>query len=324
MKCSAAILAAIMVVIVAGASARSLNGHLVTYPPPLGSVVTPTAPSSPPPSAPPSSDMGHGMVYYYEADLTGMGQVPSLATQTFGTAKVQFNTTHAHITIEVMSGVEIWAGHLHLCAADCNGPVQLTVFSFIDPVNEGLQFLSSCTQFSTSVMVNLAEFPELGQQIISGDIYVNVHSQANPSGEIRGQLAAGPENVFSYEAELTGMGQVPALTSNTFGSASVQWNTTHANITIEVMFGMDIWAGHIHNCASDCNGPVELTVFSFVDPVNEGLQFLSSCTSFSTTVTVDLAEFPEIIQQITSGNAYVNVHSKANPGGEIRGQLMHS
>ena len=32
---------------------------------------------------------------------------------------------------------------------------------------------------------------------------------------------------------------------------------------------------------------------------------------------------PDQIQQLMADKWYVNVHTKANPGGEIRGQVMH-
>ena len=35
------------------------------------------------------------------------------------------------------------------------------------------------------------------------------------------------------------------------------------------------------------------------------------------TVTVE----PSVVEAIRSGNAYVNVHTKADPRGELRGQL---
>jgi hypothetical protein len=32
--------------------------------------------------------------------------------------------------------------------------------------------------------------------------------------------------------------------------------------------------------------------------------------------------FATLVAKIRSGNAYINVHTPANPGGEIRGQLV--
>ncbi|KAG1666632.1 hypothetical protein FOA52_005841 [Chlamydomonas sp. UWO 241] len=68
--------------------------------------------------------------------------------------------------------------------------------------------------------------------------------------------------------------------------------------------------GHIHNGTKGQAGPVVVMLFSFTDPVNGGLQqYISG--SFSTSVMLDLNAFPGLIEMVTSGSAYVNVHSKA-------------
>ncbi|KAG1666634.1 hypothetical protein FOA52_005843 [Chlamydomonas sp. UWO 241] len=124
-----------------------------------------------------------------------------------------------------------------------------------------------------------------------------------------------------YTAYLKGKNQLltPVMTK-TWGSTAFEWNATNALVTIQVVQGVDIWGAHIHNGTSTSNGPVVLTLFSFADPVNGGLQFVSG--SFSTTVMIDLMAYPGLIEMITSESAYVNVHSMMNMGGEIRAQLM--
>ncbi|KAG1666637.1 hypothetical protein FOA52_005846 [Chlamydomonas sp. UWO 241] len=126
-----------------------------------------------------------------------------------------------------------------------------------------------------------------------------------------------------YTAYLKGKNQVPApIMTKTWGSAAFEWNATTALVTVQVAQGVDIWAGHIHDGAAGTAGPVVVTLFSFTDPVNGGLQYISG--SFSTTLMLDLNAFPGLIEMITSGDAYVNVHSKINAGGEIRDQLTSS
>ncbi|KAG1661454.1 hypothetical protein FOA52_006817 [Chlamydomonas sp. UWO 241] len=123
-----------------------------------------------------------------------------------------------------------------------------------------------------------------------------------------------------YTAYLKGKNQPDKVMTKTWGAAAFEWNATTALVTVQVAQGVDIWAGHIHDGAAGQAGPVVVTLFSFTDPVNGGLQYISG--SFSTTVMLDLNAFPGLIEMVTSGNAYVNVHSKVNPGGEIRDQLM--
>jgi hypothetical protein len=87
---------------------------------------------------------------------------------------------------------------------------------------------------------------------------------------------------------------------------------------------------HIHCGAEGVNGPVVAFLFG---PVLGGLDAngvlaQGALTNANTIPRPDsaqcpggVANFDELIAKIRSGEAYVNVHTLANPGGEIRGQI---
>ncbi|KAG1673636.1 hypothetical protein FOA52_013300 [Chlamydomonas sp. UWO 241] len=132
---------------------------------------------------------------------------------------------------------------------------------------------------------------------------------------------AAHEYPNKYTAYLKGKNVLPTkVMTKTWGSAAFEWNATTALITVQVAQGEDIYAGHIHNGTVTEAGPRVLAIFSLTDPVSGGLQYISG--SFSTTTMLDLNAFPGLIEMITSGRAYVDVHSKITGlTGHIRDQL---
>jgi hypothetical protein len=95
-----------------------------------------------------------------------------------------------------------------------------------------------------------------------------------------------------------------------------------------------ITQAHIHLGGSDENGPVVATLLRFtenVDGSGEGAPFTPEDDDYEAegTLTADDViardgfdgSLDALIQAMRAGNAYVNVHTVANPSGEIRGQI---
>jgi hypothetical protein len=81
-------------------------------------------------------------------------------------------------------------------------------------------------------------------------------------------------------------------------------------------------AGHIHASPRGVNGPV---VVDFPIPTGRtgdfALTFRVGQGQVRRTPAVGVLDIEDVIQTITGGGGYVNIHSTTNPGGEIRGQL---
>jgi hypothetical protein len=112
-----------------------------------------------------------------------------------------------------------------------------------------------------------------------------------------------------FSATLTAAAEVPPSTSTGSGAATVSLDTATHEITFDVTFSgfaSEVTAAHIH-------GPSEVGKNAgVVVPLGNNLTSPIHGTAKLT---------PEQEQQLTAGLYYVNVHTKNNPGGAIRGQL---
>ncbi len=113
-------------------------------------------------------------------------------------------------------------------------------------------------------------------------------------------------------ATLTGDAEVPAVTTDAVGLVRITIDRPKHLLCYElVTTGIDAAAGHIHRAARGSNGPVVVDLGAFGEPFGSSS---SGCT------TVDNRRLLRNLVK-TPGRFYVNLHTSANPGGEIRGQL---
>jgi CHRD domain len=139
--------------------------------------------------------------------------------------------------------------------------------------------------------------------------------------------AASAQNV-NLTATLSGAEETPAPGINTgaFGFAEVGVDLTNQEVTVALnVFNLPTGstAGHIHAGGKGTPGPVILD-FSF--PAGRTgdfeLNFRLGRAAFRARPDIGIATFEDALQAIAAGNGYVNVHTTANGGGEIRGQLI--
>ena len=136
----------------------------------------------------------------FEARLTGAQEVPPVNTETVGKVEIRFNAdeTKAEFELEVRKGVRVTQAHIHCAPKGVNGPVVVFLAGFH---NRGGDVDGSWVENTTVTDANvmpppsasacphvIANLRDLVQAIRMGDTYVNVHTVANPGGEVRGQL----------------------------------------------------------------------------------------------------------------------------------------
>jgi hypothetical protein len=167
------------------------------------------------------------------------------------------------------------------------------------------------------------------------NLYVNVHSEENPSGEIRGDFAAAvpPPTTSSVVAvSLSGDAQVPPVEESTVSgmatfvyseaTKSIGWVMDIANP--EGLFVYGAPGAHIHCGGPGTNGGV---VVPLVGPdmadnsTDIGAVGLITVKNFVPGLCYD--NIPDLWLAMTQGSVlYVNVHSEENPSGEIRGDII--
>ncbi|CAN5836726.1 CHRD domain-containing protein [soil metagenome] len=127
-----------------------------------------------------------------------------------------------------------------------------------------------------------------------------------------GTAIAGDE--LEFEADLSGANEVPAVATAATGEAEFEIAGDTLTYELEAEDIAGVVGAHIHSGAPGENGPiiVDLGVPGNCEVDDEELK----CEA-----TLIPAGLDTVVETMLSGNAYVNVHTAENPGGEIRGQL---
>ena len=232
------------------------------------------------------------------APLTGDNEVPRVDTVANGRAAVTVDTASGAIVVQArVNGLDdASAAHVHDGFAGENGPVLVGLTQ--DGADPGRWF---------------AEDGDLGtagiEAFLAGGLYVNVHSPAHPAGEIRGQVV--PDGIELLIAELSGEQEVPAVDTGASGTAFLTHDTAAGRVTINVstrnLPGAD--AAHLHGAYGGLNGPVEV---GLMQDGSDPSRWFIEAQALSAAQAEALA----------AGATYINVHTAANPGGEIRGQVI--
>jgi hypothetical protein len=115
----------------------------------------------------------------FKVALTGAQQAPPVQTAATGTADLSYDPATRMLTWSVayngLSGPATMA-HIHgPAAAGKNGP----------PV---IWLSEKGAAVANPITGNATLTPEQAQQMMAGEWYINVHTQANQGGEIRGQV----------------------------------------------------------------------------------------------------------------------------------------
>lgn len=124
------------------------------------------------------------------ASLSGQEEVPPVDTQATGMAEFTpvmptNETVDFNVNATDIEGVT--AGHIHQGATGENGEVVVTLFSFDTPQN----MVSENGTITADMLAGPMEGMTVADLITAmkdGNTYVNIHTEQNPNGEIRGQI----------------------------------------------------------------------------------------------------------------------------------------
>ena len=127
-----------------------------------------------------------------------------------------------------------------------------------------------------------------------------------------------------FTATLSGTQEVPAVMTPAGGEAvfTLSPDGMTLSFTLTVSNINDVFASHIHLAAPGVVGPVVAPLFigSKIGPFS-GLLAQGTITAADLRGPLLGMPLSALVAEIETGNTYVNVHTTANPGGEIRGQI---
>ena len=129
----------------------------------------------------------------------------------------------------------------------------------------------------------------------------------------------------SFHAKLTGDAEVPSIKTKAKGEVKFKLKEDSKELVYElhVKHIENPTAAHIHRGVKGKSGPPLANLFT--GPKKEGKYSgeLAEGTITAKDLTGDLMgkSLDDLVRLIKSGEIYINVHTDANPDGEIRGQL---
>jgi CHRD domain len=145
--------------------------------------------------------------------------------------------------------------------------------------------------------------PDQAADLRRGLCFGDMHSAAFPDGELRGQLIELGETL--YTTILSGAAVVPPVTTAGAGGIGLILDAARTSIRYDgLVAGMVPTVAEIH-----------------LGPVGSSGGAVYSLSLSGLTISGDQAVTAADLVDLDAGNWYVDVHSSAQPAGEIRGQL---
>ena len=125
----------------------------------------------------------------FMTQLSSLEEVPPTDSQATGSAEfTPMGTDSVMYNVNATNIEGVTAGHIHSGQQGENGPIVVTLFNYDSPMNQVSE--------SGSITADKLEGPMAGKQLSdlatamsNGSTYVNIHTEQNPNGEIRGQIS---------------------------------------------------------------------------------------------------------------------------------------
>ncbi|KAA1247189.1 CHRD domain-containing protein [Aquimarina sp. RZ0] len=251
----------------------------------------------------------------FTAVLSGTQENPIALTTAYGTISATLTGTmlvvsgsFTGLTSDFDANVAGGA-HIHKAIAGRNGGVELLLNTTVDPNLRGGTYEAANNTF----MLTNEQLVALNTR----ELYINIHSEAFPGGELRGQIL--PNSDQYLQANLLGSNEVPSISTEASGNLvfELAGNVLTVSGSFDELTGdvaVDLAGGaHIHDAVAGRNSGVIFVLDLTLDPDNRGAIIEAANNIF----TLDASQMTTLMSQ---GN-YVNVHSEAFRAGEVRGQI---
>ena len=266
--------------------------------------------------------------------------VPSSCAATF---RVPDDDSEIRYKLQCYNIDGLTEAHIHSGRYRTNGPVfsflfgdpeQQPIFGAQDVMGFEQVFSIEGTIVPEDAKLNLVDFDFLLADMRAGMTYVNVHTATNLRGEVRGQIVPTPEGKITDDFfGASGSGDQQIIEDmvggvETDAACGANFGRINAGLRFKLRcFNIEgVTQAHIHVGGPLENGPIAAVLFSPGEPTGEinGLITRGSDRSKGTLTDVDLLEgftLDTLVEAMMTDNAYINIHTEANPGGEVRGSI---
>ncbi|MFG0318719.1 MAG: CHRD domain-containing protein, partial [Planctomycetota bacterium JB042] len=227
--------------------------------------------------------------------VSGSQEVPPNGATGTGLGKVSIDTVTGLLTWRVahegLTSAPV-AAHFHGPApAGANAGIQVNIGVASNPI------VGSTTLGAAQVA-----------DLLAGLWYVNLHTSAFPGGEIRGQVVNFSGPILHSTFAIDGSQEVPPNGSAGSGTGRISFETATNTLRWSVAYaGLSATASaaHFHGPApAGANAGVQVNIGIASNPI-VGAAVLTDAQA----------------ADLLAGLWYVNIHTSAFPGGEIRGQV---
>lgn len=151
------------------------------------------------------TNMAHAEEQKFAATLSGDQEVAPVTSSAKGWAWVEPGEESAWFKVNVTGIDKVTGAHIHHAKSGENGEVVVGLFKSDSPTGPKDGTLSE-GNFTASDLVGPLKGKALSDLVTAmknGETYVNVHTEANPNGEIRGQLEMGHDTMKTSDSSMT-------------------------------------------------------------------------------------------------------------------------
>lgn len=252
----------------------------------------------------------------YKAVASGSAEAPANTSAARGGLVAEINGTILYVT-GAFSGLEsdfnpdvAGGSHIHAAPTGQNGGIEFGLVPTLGDDNRSGVFELANNMFEITA----------GQAdtIRARGMYLNIHTDDIPSGEIRGQLIGLSSAPFL--ANLSGANEVPANGSQGTGMLLAELSGDSMYVSgsfsdLEGEFNDQIAGGsHIHGGLAGQNASIALTLTPTLASDNLSGTFEVADNAFELT--------DELIDALQARSHYANIHTLFSAPGEIRGQFL--
>jgi hypothetical protein len=132
-------------------------------------------------------------------------------------------------------------------------------------------------------------------------------------------LACGGSSGENFTASMNGAQETPPVSTAATGTAGFTNNGSTVSYTFSASgLSGNPTAAHIHFGAVGVKGPVVVPLSVAAGPT---AGTATGTGTFDSTGVTGGPTMTDVLDRMRNGGAYINVHTAANPGGEIRGQI---